>query len=192
MRATFARTACLLLKGFCGPSILRLIDPRLLAASFTARVEGGVEIEEVCTDPNLLDLLHFHLSRQTLFRYLEALTGCSPIGSFCGRVYARRAKPGTAHFFDWHQDTTDARLLGLSLNLSPNPFRGGAFQIRKCGSSSPPHEVVFGDRGDAIVFSIDRALVHRVAWVESAAPRVVFAGWFVQTPTLHQIFGKHP
>jgi len=35
---------------------------------------------------------------------------------------------------DWHNDCCDSRLIGVSVNLSPEPYNGGVFQLREAAT----------------------------------------------------------
>jgi Rps23 Pro-64 3,4-dihydroxylase Tpa1-like proline 4-hydroxylase len=66
----------------------------------------------------------------------------------------------------------------MSLNLSPEPFEGGALQIRETDSKKILFEIANTGLGNAVVFRVDPRLEHRVSPVAGKVPRTAFAGWF--------------
>jgi hypothetical protein len=119
-------------------------------------------------------LLLFNNSR--LFEAVQRITGCPPIAGFGGRIY--RIDPGTDQFLDWHEDTAGNYLVGLSVNLGPEPYGGGVFQIRERRSKRITCEVAHQRPGDAHLFSIAPKLEHRVTPLTGSVSRVAGSGWF--------------
>jgi hypothetical protein len=119
-------------------------------------------------------LLLFNQSR--LFEVVRQITGCPPIAGFGGRIY--RIEPGTDQFLDWHEDTTGNYLVGLSVNLGPEPYGGGVFQIRERRSKRITREVAHQTPGDAHLFSIAPELQHRVTPLTGSCSRTAGSGWF--------------
>ncbi len=124
------------------------------------------EIELQVQDLILRDLLHFGTNHPTLFAYIEQITGCGRIEGFQGRIYCRRAMPGKQHYYPWHNDY---RLVGMSINLSPENYAGGILQIRHRLSKQLLSEVANTGFGDGVIFRIASELQHRVTKVEGTA-----------------------
>lgn len=139
----------------------------------------------VPTKSIVLHQLNFLFNNPELFRLIEAITGCTEVRGFSGRIY--RNMPGANHFLDWHDDTSgQTRLIGLSINLGKEKYEGGIFQIRKKGSRDNLKEVGCVDSGDAHIFKVSPHLEHRVTPVKGDFPRTAGAGWFTADPiSLH-------
>ena len=182
LREAFARDHVVRLRGFFGDRLLADFRARVRAAAFSRRVEHGVEIEHTLEEPAPLALTVVALNDPALFVVIDRITGCGPIGCFTGRVHLRRASPGGGHYFPWHTDAVQQRLVGLSVNLSADPFEGGVLQLRRRRSKSLIAEVENPAAGDAVLFRISRDLEHHVTPVTTAAPRLVLAGWFRRSP----------
>lgn len=177
-RQQFATTHTVGWPGFLAPDLSTLVRRRLAVAPITLRTEGAREIEHVLDDAVLLGALQAVLGDPALWRFIESVTGCRPISTFSGRIYRRARRPGGDHYFPWHNDVVDGRLVGLSINLSEQPYRGGRLQIRDAATARPLADVATEAFGDAMIFRIDEALEHQVTPVEGDAPRTVLAGWF--------------
>jgi len=182
LRAEFHRNNVLRLPGFLGHDILDAFDARLPVATFTRRVENGTEIERTLDDPLLLGLMLIALNDPALFSSIDDVSGCGPIGCFSGRVHLREARPVGGHYFPWHTDAAQNRLVGITVNLSPRPYDGGVFQMRTADSMEIITEAASGERGDAVLFRISPDLEHHVTPVTGSAPRLVLAGWFRRRP----------
>jgi len=191
LKHEFAEKQCTMLPGLLEGQLLDKIIDRIDIASFYENqhtASGNVVFASdlsVSTKSIVLHQLNFLFNNPELFRLIEAITGCAEIRGFSGRIY--RNMPGTAHFLDWHDDTSGpARLIGMSINLSKEKYEGGVFQIRKKGSSDNLKEVSCGDRGDTHIFKVSPHLEHCVTTVTGNSPRTAGAGWFTSdTPLLH-------
>ena len=97
-----------------------------------------------------------------------------------GRVY--RMIPGSGHYDSWHSDMIGHRMIGMSINLSPEPYSGGVFQLRERDSEQILYEVANTGLGDAILFRLADHLQHRITDVDGTIPKTAFAGWFQSEP----------
>ena len=84
------------------------------------------------------------------------------------------------HFDAWHSDLTQGRLIGVSLNLEPDPAAAGGVEIREAPLAA--HRVAAGF-GDVVLIRIAKGLRHRGLPSTCAVPRCTFAGWFVAKPS---------
>jgi hypothetical protein len=187
LRAEFDRCHVVRLPGFLSAELLGMLRKRLHGARFSRRVEDGVEIELTLEEPAPLALAMVTLNDPALFAEIDRLTGCGPIGCFSGRVHLRRATAGAGHYYPWHSDVAHERLVGLSINLSEQPFEGGVLEIRQEASQQIIARVANPTPGDAVLFRISAGLEHHVTPVTTDAPRLVLAGWFRRAPN----FWKH-
>ena len=137
-------THCVLIKDFLAPSLISLVRPLLTTNRFFPFEHVGQkgrvlarERQLEATDP-LARLLTFCLNSTRLYRAVGDLAGLGEdIRYFNARCY--KIFPGSDDFQSWHNDCSDKgsiRLLGMSINLSTEPVRGGEFQIRD--RSRPP------------------------------------------------------
>ena len=127
--------------------------------------------------------LQLRMNDRKLAAFMEEITGTAPLKHFEGRIY--RMAPGADHYDTWHDDVTQGRRVGMSINLSPSPYRGGTFTIRRLGSDQIIRSMPNQGLGDAIFFRIDDSLQHMVSKMEGTASKTAFAGWFhdVSTPS---------
>ncbi|MEW6320225.1 MAG: 2OG-Fe(II) oxygenase [Acidobacteriota bacterium] len=178
---SFARRHHVRLPGFFGAD-MREVFRQLPDTAFVARVEDGLEVEHTLAADGPLALAYLALNDPALFRAVERLTGCTPLRCFSGRAYRRLAAPAGHHYYPWHDDMTEDRRVGLTVNLSETPFEGGALQMRYADTQEVFADVVNHGYGDAVLFRISEALEHHVTPVTSAAPRLVMVGWFRSAP----------
>jgi hypothetical protein len=198
MQRTFACHHVLVLRQFLPDSLLHFLQRRLVQAAFVSAGRAGFFAEHrLQEDEPVLAHLRFLTNDPALFRWIEVITGCEPIGCYSGRVYRRL--PGAEHYDDWHEDVGQSRMVGLSINLSAEVFAGGALRLRDTVSRRLLCEYANTGFGDAVLFRISPALQHIVMPVEGTVARTAFAGWFRQeddyTPSLvtspHQEVMRH-
>lgn len=176
LRSEFQAKHCLRLPMLLEPDLLGFLDPRLQNGLWNELVHDGIGVEQILGDRSTLSLLHF-LSNEPAFRQLiQKIAACDAVTIFRGRVY--RMIPNEGHYDSWHDDNKENRAIGMSLNLSPRVYRGGAFQLRERGSDRVLIDIANTGFGDAIIFKISSELEHRVSKVEGNEPKTAFAGWF--------------
>jgi len=186
-RAEFASTHAVLLENLLEPSLLQFALRKLEGARYTPRVGEAAwrgtkpSVDERLDEPQPWGSLLFAFNDPALFALVEQVTACGRIGSFSGVVY--RIVPGRGHSQSWHNDLDRDRLVALSVNLSPRGYRGGRLQLGTAESADVLHEVANTGLGNAVLFELSEALVHRVTAVEGDQPKVSFAGWFVRQPS---------
>jgi hypothetical protein len=178
LRERFRARHVLRLPKLLDPSLLEFVMGRIDRGRWKTRIHPGVARELVLHDFTALAVLEFVMNQPTFRSAIEEITGIRPLRRFGGRIY--RMVPGTAHYDLWHTDVPHFRRhVGLTLNLSPREFRGGAFTLRDRGSKRVLADIMNTGLGDALIFRIDPALEHRVADIEGTKPKTAYAGWFV-------------
>jgi hypothetical protein len=188
LRARFKKQQWLLLPKFFDERLLNLLLAKLEETDYRiVDRETGVELRPVdCTAYLAAELL---LNTPNLFRAIRRVTGCGPIASFSGRVYRR--PPSDGYFNRWHNDVTDeGRMIALSINLTPEPYEGGALQIRSAATRELVCEVPNPKFGDALIFPVDERFEHRVCKVEGTVAKTALAGWFRSNPDPNSLFGR--
>ena len=180
---TFERVNCVKVVQFLEPALLTWLAAAVDRARFVPRVH---DIEPPATDLRLDDhdirsTLLLLFNDASLFAFIRRLTGCAPIGCFVGSVYRMKAELG--HGDSWHDDIYNGRMVALSLNLSPDGYRGGLLQIREIASEKVLHEVANTGFGDAIIFRLSSEIEHRITAVEPGPAKTAYAGWFKSHPS---------
>lgn len=183
LRRQFDRLQCILLPSLLDPGLLHVIQRQIDAATFNQRTHEGIGAEICMAENQAVYMLHFLANDPHLFQIIQQITGCGPIGCFTGRVY--RMVPGSQHYDSWHDDIIEHRMIGMSINLSPEVYSGGIFQIRDRDSPQIIHEVANTGFGDGIVFRLTAQLQHRVTEVDDSVPKTAFAGWFQSEPDVY-------
>src|SRR5262249_12400912 len=137
LREEFARQHCVILPRLLEPCLLESVRRQLTVATFRLTshfdVAGEREFAKDLTVNGMalvVHLFHMLLNSLPLFQAIQQITRCAAIGSFAGRIY--RTLPDSDHHLSWHDDnTTGNHLIGLSINLSPETYSGGVFQLRQ-------------------------------------------------------------
>jgi hypothetical protein len=189
-RAAFRQQQAVRVPGLLAPPLLDVIQHALTRATFEP-VSGGFYSEDRLSPGSLLHHLSFLVNDPALFHLVEEVTGCDRIGMFSGRVY-RRSVDG--HFDEWHSDTVQDRMIGMSINLGKEPFEGGALKLREKATKHLVYDGVNSAPGAAALFRISDELEHVVMPVD-AGTRTVFAGWFRHAPDFREKlarFGQDP
>jgi hypothetical protein len=180
LRAEFDRRHCIRFPSLLDPDSYRLIQRQVDEAAFAPRTHEKIAAELCMTVNPALHMLNFLVNDGRFFHVVREVTGCGHIGAFIGRVY--RMASGMGHYDSWHSDFVDHRMIGMSVNLSPQAYSGGVFRLRERGSGTILTEAPNTGAGDAILFRIAHHVEHCVTDVEGAAPKTAFAGWFVSEP----------
>ena len=186
----FARRHCVLFKDFVEESVLSRIH-RLLETSryydhhyqVGSGQDGEVYADELtmADDEPLVSAFMLLLNQSRLFEAIAEFTGSErEIRAFDGRCY--KHQPNSDHFSPWHDDRKPGRLYGLSINLSPRPVQGGAFQIRSKKTGEITGTIPPSSFGDAHLFRVHRFLEHTITKVRGSEPRCAFVGWFCGGP----------
>src|SRR5882672_12614040 len=149
MRRSFERHHAITLPRFFDVRLVDAVMGQLRGARFSDR-DDGIAREACMEDNALLAMLHLITNDQCLLDAVSAITGCGPIGMFLGRVYQMHAAAG--HPDQWHSDASDARLIGMSVNLTERAFVGGVFELRDGGAETPAWSVANTQPGDAFLF----------------------------------------
>jgi hypothetical protein len=169
-----------ILPDFLSPELLRLTQAHLGSETYYHRVHDGIGRED-CLEPGpATAALELAANDPELLQAVQRLAGCDTIRSFDGRIY--RLVPGGDHYDSWHSDAGPDRLLGLSIDLSPERYEGGELELRRVGSAEPLFRGAHPRAGDAMLFRLSPDLEHRVGPVRGPRPRIVYAGWFRSHP----------
>lgn len=173
----FEKDQAFKLSGFLDSEVLSWFQKELEAAQLVA---AGVPefYTELGLPPchRLRSYLSFLMNDFKLFQELEHITNLGPFTIFTGRVFRRMGIK--AHHDEWHDDVTQGRALGVSINLGNEYFDGGEFFLRRKESKELLFRAHNTEPGDAVFFRISPELEHMVTPVASGSTRTVLAGWF--------------
>ncbi|MES2441764.1 MAG: 2OG-Fe(II) oxygenase [Pseudomonadota bacterium] len=144
---------------------------------FVAETVDGLGDREVEAPQRAGGAITLALQRAGLLRWLEAATGCGPLGTAEGRVV--QARPNDHDQLDWHNDLYDPqRRLAVTVNLTETPYEGGLFELRTVRTRETLTAHRHAAPGDMMIFDVTRDLEHRVLPVTAGGPRRVYTGWF--------------
>jgi hypothetical protein len=189
LRSQFDRQHYIRFPSLFEPELLEFIHREVEKTEFVDRAHAAVDPEtkapardqRMRMDSVASNLLNFALNSPTLFKLIEAVTGCGRIGSFMGTVHRFLSSAG--HVDVWHDDMVHHRMVALSVNLGAEPYSGGVLQFRDSNSREIVQAVANRGFGDALVFQLARNLQHRISTVDGTIPKIAFAGWFCSEPT---------
>lgn len=175
----FKKRHFLKIPGFISGKLCRDLVKQIETADFYKKTHKNIAVDLCMRENPALRKLQFLMNDPELFARIEALTDCSSIGCFTGRVY--KMERGTNHDH-WHNDLTQSRLVALSLNLSPRQYEGGNLWMREEKKGGRQWEVPNHGLGDALIFRLRHDLMHKVGNVEGVDPKTAYAGWFRGKP----------
>ncbi len=184
LQAEFAEFHTFQIRGFLDPELVSFLLDRIQPEDFQPKIDGKIAVElAVRTKTNIgVQSLQLRMNDRGLSAFLETVSGIKPLKHFEGRVY--RMAPGSEHHDSWHDDIIHGRRIGVSINLSPDPYLGGTFRMKYRESGELIRVMPNLGPGDAIFFRIDDPLLHMVSKMEGHASKTAFAGWFHDTATL--------
>jgi hypothetical protein len=190
LSAEFTAKHCVLISNLLHPELLAVIQRGLAAAPFESFSHGALGQELITTDRVLLSALHFVANIPSFLEAVRRITGLPAITFFAGRLY--RMLPSPEHWDEWHNDRVDGRLVGMSVNLTPELYSGGVFKLRRADTREMLRKVANTGFGDANLFRISKELEHHVTAVTGTVPRTAFAGWFLGgQPDLYSLFKQN-
>lgn len=175
---------------FLAPEFFDFLMKGLPDKDFKPRPHGKIAMElAVDGKANVaIHCLQLRMNEKRLSAFIRTVTGIETLKHFSGRIY--RMLPGGEHYDSWHDDVSDGRQVGISINLSPLPYSGGTF-ILKDGASGEIKRIMPNlGPGDAIFFRISEGLQHMVTKVEGATPKTAFAGWFHDHDSLTEMMQR--
>lgn len=178
LRAHFAAHHWVRLTSLLDRDFLLDVQERIASATFTERIHEGVVPPSIdlCMEPDsTCALLELVFNDPGVWDAVERISGCASIARFVGFVY--RLTPQTGHHHNWHDDLVDDRLVGMSVNLGPEPYEGGILQFRNRTTGTALGDVGNTVAGDALLFRLDASLQHRATPVTRGV-KTAFAGWF--------------
>jgi len=177
VRDEFARRRSILCHDAIEPGFLATLQGLCNRGGFMPDSVEGLGDREVEQPQRAGGAISLALQREGLRRWLEAATGCGPLGKVEGRVVQTRANGHDQ--LDWHNDLQDPRRrLAITANLSEAPYEGGLFQLRAVVTREMLTEHLHAERGTVLIFDISRDLEHRVLPLTRGGPRRVYTGWF--------------
>lgn len=133
-RDRFAAHHSVRLPQFFEPQLYVWIRGRVAAAPFVPQRHphaGSSAKNQQLNDAALHLRLWTLLNDVRLFRVVEQLAACGPIGCCVTHVYSLDATPASRDV--WHGDADGNRLVALSVNVGGR-YDGGSLQIRDAGS----------------------------------------------------------
>jgi hypothetical protein len=188
LRTQFEKRQYVRLRNLIPPTLLGRVARAIDGAAFYPRIHKKIGVElGMAADALAVNMLRLLVNRSRLFRFVQHITSCGPIGCFDGRVYRMLAVPD--HYDSWHDDLMNHRRIGMSLNVSSSGYEGGTFQLRDVIAETEV-DVPNTGFGDAILFRLGDHLKHRVTAVEGKLPKTAFAGWFCSEPEYLSIFRR--
>ena len=176
LRMRFAREQCILLPRLIEPDLLRTIQRRIDVSEFRPFDSDGIAHDSTLLDPLTIHLLFFLTNDPPFLQIVREITACMELDSFQGRVY--RMDPALPDTDSWHDDMSENRMIGMSVNLSTTAFEGSRFQLRDRRSNQLLYEIANTGSGDTILFRLAAHLQHRNTPLTGSAPKTAFAGWF--------------
>lgn len=176
LQAEFAETSTIVLRHALDAELLHLVRQSVSRGQFATKVHADSGSEQCMEADAAVATLQFLLGAPEVLRFMETVTTERPLHRCLVRIY--RLDPETGERHDWHDDVSDGRRLGLSLNLGMDEFAGGNLQLRDSTSHRALADVRNTGAGDLVVFRLRADIQHQVLPVTGAFPRTVLAGWF--------------
>jgi hypothetical protein len=166
-------------KNFFNEKMIKTIESKILS-NYTSHLKESVDdssryLEERIVSPNIHLILHI-LSDVNLYQFLSDRTGITGLNLCSPRIF--KFIPGENHHFDWHNDYTENKALGFSINLTREKFEGGVFSIRYQAKPEINFSIQNHGLGDAIFFKIAKDIDHSVTKITGNVERITCAGWF--------------
>ncbi len=185
LRRQFDAKPYLELPALVAPGLLSVFEMAVGEGNFADRLHPGIGAE-VCLESGAGTAACQLVFNDPAFLAIVTRIAGSVVRCFNGRVY--RLDRQSAHYDSWHSDASDGRVVGLSVNLSREPYDGGVLEIRRAMTPEAEHAVASAGFGSAVLFRISPELRHRVTAVRGGRPRTAYAGWFRTSPDFADAF----
>ena len=184
-RRTFRQQHCVRLPRLLDPPVIAYVRAKVAEYSGfhvnTVRGENHEHLtsRELRAGPEhpVSNLFWILLSQPHFLQAIDDICGC---GGKLQRMAGRYMElhPNTDQLIDWHDDGLPGRRLGFSIDLSPQPFAGGQFQLRHARTKRM-YARVDSQLGDCHLFRIHPTLEHRITPLTGTTPRCSYAGWIL-------------
>lgn len=184
-RRTFRQQHCVRLARLLDPAVIAYVLAKVASErqGFHSQQTKGKNDEHLTSrelragpEHPVSNLFWLLLHQRPFLQAIDDICGC---GGKLRRVTGRYMElHPNANFIDWHDDKTAGRRLGISINLSPQPFAGGQFQLRHADTKRI-YATVDSQLGDCHLFRIHQRLEHRVTPLTGTTPRCCYAGWII-------------
>nr|WP_299910445.1 2OG-Fe(II) oxygenase [Sphingomonas bacterium] len=178
-RAAFARAPAILLRRVVDADLRAFMIDRCATRPFAGQTRPALDGHRwVEKQPRLLSkAMMAAVGRPAMLRWIEQVTGCGPLQSVTGQLAETR--PGAGDFLPWHQDVfDDFRRVAITIDLSDQPFEGGAFEMRDKASGALLLRHFYEGDGSALIYAMTDDTEHRVLPITAGGPRRVFSAWF--------------
>ncbi|MGH2993061.1 MAG: methyltransferase domain-containing protein [Solirubrobacterales bacterium] len=181
LRAAFEHHHCVRLPRLLDGPLLDRVQSYVDEGEFSMREYEGMRTELFMEQGKAAELLMLLVNDPHLFEHVRTITGCKRIGRFDGGVY--RGMPSLGHGEPWHGEIFGHHMVEMSIDLSTQPYSGGAFELRDRYSREVLHTVTDTQPGDAVLVRLAPSLQQRVTAVEGDSPQTVYAGRFMRFKT---------
>jgi hypothetical protein len=178
LRYDFEQSHAVLLPGFLAEPLLDRIRAYIAEGDFSPRTYGGGRTEAYMEEGKAFGLLAFLTNNARLFEFVRTITRCKAVGAFEGGVC--RMMPGPEHADPWHGEIFGHGMVAMSIDVSPQPYSGGALEIRERHSGEMVRSATHTAPGDAVLVRLAPFLQHRITPVEGDGKRTVYAGQFMR------------
>jgi len=117
LREEFREFHTFQIRQFLSPEFYSAIIGSLPDSDFKPRPHGKIAMELAVDGQRNLAVhsLQLRMNDLRLNGFLRDVSGIDSLRHFSGRIY--RMLPGGDHYDSWHDDVTDGRRLGVSINL---------------------------------------------------------------------------
>ena len=176
-RVLFGQDRALLSRPGISADMLAAVDALCARTAFVAQAVEGLGHRHIEKPELAGTAIKLALGRPEFLRWVEAVTGCGPVGRIEAMVVETR--PGGSDRLDWHNDTHANIVLGVTIHLGDEAYDGGAFELRDVGADALRFRHAQAQRGDVLLFDVDPVYEHRVMPVLAGAARRVFTGWLI-------------
>ena len=181
--ACFAEQRAIVCRDIFEPALFDRLFAAARGTQFREDHVAELGTREVEDPQRVGGMINVVLSRPSLFRWLEAVTGRIGLAGAEGRLVQTRAGGGDA--LEWHNDLQQARrALGITISFTDAVYDGALFEMRRVDDPASARSFAHARAGTALIFDLGSDIEHRVHPLSSGGPRRVFTGWFMREPSL--------
>lgn len=147
---------------------------------YKAQHGKGYEAIDYSSNPGFIKEYNYLINQKNYIEFLEAVTGCEPIGQMRGHAYVSDSKEKRGYGF--HSDDDGNRYFLVSMNITPQPYEGGVFTMRNSKSKETLFQIHNNESYGALIAPIGDHLEHEVSHVSGTVTRLSLLSWALKIP----------
>lgn len=154
--------------------------PEKINDFFKAQYGQDYEATDYSFSPEFIKEYNYLINQKNYIDFLEAVTGCGPIGQMKGHAHV--SDQHVRRGLGFHSDNDGNRHFLVSINISPGKYDGGIFTMRNSQTQEELFKIQNNESYGALIAPIADHLEHSISSVRGEATRLTLLSWAMKQP----------